>query len=74
MIQIVMATQEEDDLDCGSCLCHMAQFAELKLQGTTIPEAMEAIHTHMINCHCCGDEFEALLTALRAIEILDGPT
>lgn len=74
MIQIVIATQEEDQLDCGGCLNKMAQFAELKLEGTSIPEAMETVQVHMENCPCCGAEFEALLAAIRAIEILDGPT
>lgn len=59
---------ESDQLDCDGCFVHIAEFAELHLNHQDIPEAMRLVETHLQQCCCCRDEFEALLKGLRAIE------
>lgn len=59
---------ESDDLDCEGCFGQIAEFAELHLTKQDIPEALKAVETHLQQCLCCKDEFNALLKGLREIE------
>ena len=64
----MISSVESDKLDCDDCFGQMAEFAELHLSEQDIPEAMQAVETHLQQCVCCKDEFNALLKGLRAIE------
>lgn len=64
----LIATAQDDSLDCGNCLDHIAEFAEANLSGRPLPEALQAVRTHIDSCHCCQEEYEALLAALQSIE------
>lgn len=60
----VIAQTSDDSLDCDSCFRYVSQFVEGKLAGLTPCESMQLVESHLANCPCCKDEFEALLTAL----------
>ena len=64
----MVSTAESDELDCDGCFGKIAEYAELCLIEQEIPEAMRAIETHLQQCLCCKDEFNALLKGLQAIE------
>ena len=46
----------------------MDGFAQAELDGVEVPEALQAVRGHLKQCKCCRDEYDALLTAIRAIE------
>ncbi len=63
----LMVTAKADSIGWDGCYELMEQFAQAELDGPTIPESLETVRTHLELCKCCRDEYEALLTALRAI-------
>ncbi len=60
-------TTKGDSLGCDGCLELMDQFAQADLDGTEVPEAVEAVRVHLEQCKCCKDEYESLMIALREI-------
>ena len=64
----MVASGEPDELDCDGCFEQLAVFAETQLTSREIPEALLAIETHLQQCACCQDEFNALMEGLRALE------
>jgi predicted anti-sigma-YlaC factor YlaD len=63
----VVAGTTDDSLDCDGCFGHVSQFVEMKLAGMNLCESMKMVQTHLENCPCCQDEFEALLAAIREV-------
>ena len=63
----MIASTEQDDLDCDSCFDHLAEFAENELANREVPEAMKAVEVHLRQCPCCKDEYKALLDGLSAL-------
>ncbi len=61
-------TAKEDSLGCDGCSELMDQFAQAELDGTSIPQALESVRTHIEQCKCCRDEYEALMIALREVQ------
>ena len=59
---------ESDEMDCEGCFGKIAEFADLHLSQQEIPDAMKCVETHLQQCVCCKDEFNALLKGLREIE------
>ena len=68
---LLVASSEPDDLDCDGCFEQIAVFAEAELLDREVPEAMNVIKHHLTQCHCCEDEFNALLEGLRALEVTE---
>lgn len=66
MLGLVAGTTD-DSLDCDGCYGHVAEFIEVKLSGLDLDESMKLVETHLENCPCCKDEFEALLAAMNAV-------
>ena len=64
----MIAASEPDSLDCDGCLAQVAEFAEAELLSLDIPDAVRAVETHLKQCPCCRDEYNALLEGLRALE------
>lgn len=60
----LVASTSDDRLDCDECFGQVAQFAEAKMAGLGLCESMKLVQTHLENCPCCKDEFEALLSAM----------
>ncbi len=67
LAQVVAHTHNEE-IGCDECWDHLDQFAELMLNGKTAAEFLPLVEEHLIVCGECRDEFEAFLSALRAIE------
>lgn len=57
-----------DELDCEQCLDQVDRFVEMTLAGCNAAEAMPLLQYHLEQCHCCREEFEALLTVLRFLQ------
>lgn len=54
-----------DELSCGDCESCVDRFAEMSLAGLDAREALPLVEEHLRSCPCCGEEFEALMEALR---------
>ena len=64
----LVATTQNDPLDCDGCLEHIAEFAEAQLSGRSLSAALESVRMHLESCGCCQDEYEALLAALGTLD------
>ena len=64
----LVANVEPDAMNCDGCYGKVAEFAEIKLRGSEIPEALQDVETHMRQCPCCKDEYEALLNGLHGLD------
>lgn len=60
-------TARPDEIGCAECFEQMDQFVEIKLAGKNAADAMPLVQDHLNRCRDCKEEFEALLTALRAV-------
>lgn len=56
-----------DSMSCDGCLVNVAQFAEAELMGASLCDSMQKVQTHLQNCPCCNDEYQALLAALETV-------
>ena len=63
----LVATTQDDALDCDGCLEHVAEFAEAHLAGRSLSGALQSVRRHLESCGCCRDEYEALLAALSTL-------
>lgn len=59
----------DDEIGCDECFERLDEFTELVLAGEEISKAMELVEDHLNRCRDCREEFEALLDALRAVEV-----
>jgi hypothetical protein len=66
MVRGIMTTQT-DEIGCDECFEQLDEFVEMKLDGKNAAEAMPLVQDHLNRCGDCRQEFEALLTALRAV-------
>jgi predicted anti-sigma-YlaC factor YlaD len=60
-------TTRPDEIGCDECFEHVDRFVEMRLAGKKAAEAMPLVQDHLDRCNDCREEFEALLTALRAL-------
>lgn len=60
-------TAHPDELGCDECFEELDRFVEMKLAGKDAAGAMPLVQDHLERCPFCREEFEALLTALRAL-------
>jgi hypothetical protein len=67
LVRMIAATREEE-IGCDECLEQVDRFVEMELSGLGAAAAMPLVQDHLNKCGDCREEFEALLTALRAIE------
>jgi hypothetical protein len=63
----LVATTQNDTLDCDGCLERIAEFAEAHLAGLSLSAAYLSVRLHLESCGCCQDEFAALLAALATL-------
>jgi len=66
MVRGVMTTSE-DEIGCDECFEQLDRFVEITLAGKDAAEAMPLVQNHLNRCGNCREEFEALLTTLRAL-------
>ena len=57
----------QNELNCGECFNEVDRFAEIELAGKNPVEAMPLVQQHLARCGDCREEYEALLSALRAM-------
>lgn len=64
----VIAQTHSNEIGCDECWDHLDQFVDLELSGKAAEEALPLVKEHLILCIECREEYEALLTALQAME------
>jgi hypothetical protein len=61
-----IAAARPDEISCRECFEQVDQFVEMTLAGRNAAQALPLVEDHLGRCKDCREEFEALLTALRA--------
>ncbi len=56
----------EEELGCDECFEELDRFVEMELAGLDAATSMPLVQDHLEKCGDCREEYEALLTALRA--------
>jgi hypothetical protein len=51
---------------CDECFELLDQYVELDLAGEDAAELMPRVHTHLLGCPVCMDEFESLSELVRS--------
>ena len=67
-----VAGTREDEIPCDECLAGMAEFAERRLAGLEIGEALRRVELHLAGCPECAEEYELLLAVLREVDPGEG--
>ena len=65
LVKMLDLTQERE-FTCGECLMHAGEFAEAKLAGLPLHEALTLVEQHLALCPECREECEALKEILKA--------
>ena len=61
-----IAEVREEEIGCDECFEQVDRFIEMELSGLDAVQAMPLVQEHLEICGECREEYEALLTALRA--------
>lgn len=64
----IAETREGEEIGCDECFEQVDRFIDMQLSGLNAAQAMPLVQEHLQTCGECREEFEALLTALRATE------
>jgi hypothetical protein len=67
LIEMVTVTRDQE-MTCDECLAEIAEFVEVQLSGTSLSNALRAVHDHLDRCHDCADEYHVLRQALEALD------
>jgi hypothetical protein len=62
----MVALARDHEFTCGECLAHAGEFAESKLAGLDLDEALALVEHHLSVCPECREECEALIKILKA--------
>jgi hypothetical protein len=65
LLKLLDLTQDRE-FTCGECLMHVGEFAESKLAGLPLDEALILVEQHLALCPECREECEALMEILKA--------
>jgi hypothetical protein len=63
----ILRTQKEE-IGCETCYESLDRFVELELDGKDADQALPLIRRHLEVCSGCGEEYQALLQALQAMQ------
>ena len=63
-----LSVTRKHEINCNQCLDMVAEFAERKLAGRPIPDALETVRHHLTRCGECLEEYQALFTALKRMQ------
>jgi len=66
MVRAIITTRP-DEIGCDECFEQLDRFVEMTLAGKNAAEAMPLVQDHLERCRNCREEFEALMTVLRAL-------
>ncbi len=61
-------TADGEALGCEDCFELLDRCADLLEAGRDIAEVYPEVKKHLDDCECCKEEFEALLSALDAVQ------
>ncbi len=61
-------TADGEALGCEECFELLDRYADLIESGQDIAEVYPEVKKHLDDCECCKEEFEALLSALEAVQ------
>lgn len=64
LLQSVIET-EAYEINCIECFDLLDEYAEFLVEGGNPDEIMPAVRQHLGQCHCCTNEFEALMVMLQ---------
>ena len=59
-------TTSEDEADCNTCFEELDRFTEMYAAGDDPAKILPHVEAHLKHCGDCREEFEALLSVLRA--------
>jgi len=62
-----IASVREKEIGCDDCFEKVDTFVDLELAGKEAGEALPLVKDHLERCQNCREEYEALLTAVRAM-------
>ena len=62
----MLAMTRPVEIGCDECYERLDEFVELTMAGKNPAQAMPLVQEHLDRCSDCREEFEALLTALKA--------
>jgi len=65
LVKMLDLTQDRE-FTCDECLIHIGEFAESKLAGIPLHEALTLVEQHLALCPECREECEALMEILKA--------
>ena len=58
----------DEEIGCDDCFEYVDRYAEMMAAGEEAETILPLVKEHMEICHCCHDEFELLVKAIKAIE------
>jgi hypothetical protein len=62
-----IASVREEEIGCDDCFEEVDTFVDLELAGKEAGEALPLVKDHLERCQNCREEYEALLTAVKAM-------
>lgn len=62
-----IASVREEEIGCDDCFEKVDTFVDLELEGKEAGEALPLVKDHLERCQNCREEYEALLTAVKAM-------
>jgi hypothetical protein len=66
MVRGIVSTRG-DEIGCDECFEKVDRYAEMVLEGRDAAAVLPLVRDHLDRCNDCREEFEALLTVLRAL-------
>ena len=69
MIVHKISITRPEEIECDTCYQELNRFADMLLQGEEPSIVMPLVQHHLEMCNSCGEEFQALLDALKAAEV-----
>jgi hypothetical protein len=68
---LLLASREThaDEMDCEQFLTFLAEYAEARVEGRALPQALAKVEEHERLCTNCREECGALIELIRAEQV-----
>ena len=66
LITAIFTVHQDDTMDCETCSEQFDCLVELAMRGANLREMLPAVEQHLSCCHDCDEEFQALVSIIRA--------
>ena len=73
MMKVIFSAQERD-ITCDECFMHIDVYVDKLRAGEEPERVLPEVRSHLEQCGCCREEFEALITILEAETGDDSPS